>query len=75
MSSAIKASARHWLFGIILAAIGVTLSRVVAPEFDAHTKALLATAGQLIALSGLFVILLGIRKRLHRANADAPPVG
>lgn len=73
MTPAIKASAGHWIVGVVLAAVGVTLCRVVAPGFEERARAVLAVVGQLTALSGLFVILMGIRRRLHRANADAPP--
>jgi hypothetical protein len=73
MTPALKASARHWLTGIVLAAAGVAVNRLLAPGFEGRAHAAVAVTGQLVALSGLFVILLGIRRRLHRANAEAPP--
>lgn len=72
MSPAIKASARHWVFGIALAFAGVAITRVVAPGFETASRAVFALTGQLIALGGLYVILLGIRRRLRRANLEGP---
>lgn len=73
MTPAIKASALHWISGIVLAAIGVAVNRLVAANFEGRAHALCALTGQLVALTGLFIILLGIRRRLRRANAEAPP--
>ncbi len=73
MTPAIKASARHWVFGTMIALAGVAINRVLATGLEDRAHAVLAAAGQLIALGGLFVILLGIRRRLRLANADAPP--
>lgn len=75
MNPAFHASARHWLAGLVLAAAGVVLARVVAPlpEFPARTRAAVALVGQLVALAGLFVIVLGIRRRLRLAAAAAGP--
>jgi hypothetical protein len=73
MTPAIKASASHWIFGTFLALVGVAVNRLVAASFEGRAHAVFALTGQLVALGGLFIILLGIRRRLHRANADAPP--
>lgn len=75
MTPAIKASARHWACGIALAFAGVAIARLLAPGFEGRTQAAVAATGQFVALSGLLVILAGIRRRLRRANAEAPPVG
>ena len=67
MTPEIKASGRHWLLGVTLAFTGVALARLVAPGFEASSaRALFAVTGQLTALGGLWVILLGIRRRLRR---------
>lgn len=71
MTPALKASARHWIAGTVLAFAGVAVARLVAPGFEGRTRALLALTGQLVALGGLWVIVLGIRRRLQRAGADA----
>ena len=73
MSPEFKASARHWIFGVAIAFAGVAISRVVAPGFDGRIHAMVALAGQFVALGGLFVILLGIRRRLNRATPEDPP--
>ncbi|MFA6960069.1 MAG: hypothetical protein WC205_04865 [Opitutaceae bacterium] len=72
MTPAIKASARYWLAGIALAIAGVAISRLLAPEFQARSHATIALIGQLLALSGLWVIIMGIRRRL-RSQAVEPP--
>lgn len=74
MTPAIRASARHWIVGLSLAAMGVVVNRLVAPQFEERLMSAFAVCGQLVALGGLFVILLGIRRRIHRARAEAPPV-
>lgn len=71
MSSVFHASARHWLAGIALAIVGVVVARFVAPAFEARPRAGLALLGELTALAGLYVIVLGIRRRLRLASATA----
>ena len=81
MSSVFHASARHWLAGLALAATGVVVARLLAPAFEAGPRAALALLGELTALAGLYVIVLGIRRRLRLASAasenasasDSPP--
>lgn len=72
MSPVFRASARFWLAGLALAVVGVALAREVAPRLgDAErARALVALAGEIAALAGLFVIALGIRRRA-RAAAEA----
>ena len=72
MTPALRASARHWLYGIILAALGVMINRQLAPAFTDKTRSALALAGELIALAGLAVIMLGIRRRIQLAEAARP---
>jgi hypothetical protein len=71
MSPVFHASARHWLAGLALAVAGVVVARVIAPTFDARPRAALALLGELTALAGLYVIVLGIRRRLRLASAAA----
>jgi uncharacterized membrane protein YidH (DUF202 family) len=81
MSPAFHASARYWVSGIALAAAGVVIARLVAPAFEARPHAALALFGELTALAGLYVIVLGIRHRLRLDSAatenapshDVPP--
>jgi Zn-dependent protease with chaperone function len=70
MTPALKASARHWIAGTALAFAGVAVARLVAPGFEGRARAAIALTGQLVALGGLLVILLGIRRRLSRAAPE-----
>ena len=74
MSPVFRASARHWLAGLALAAAGVALARLVAPGFADRARAAVALSGELLALAGLFVIAHGIRRRLRHAGStpDGP---
>jgi hypothetical protein len=61
-----KKGRRYWLIGIILAAIGVVLARVVSQRFDQPTVQLaLYAIGIVLALGGVGVIMYGIRKGLQ----------
>jgi hypothetical protein len=68
MTPSLRSSARYWLTGIALAAVGVSANRLLAPRFDARPQAVVAVAGELTALAGLGVIVLGINRRLRRAD-------
>lgn len=70
MTPALKASARYWIAGTVLAFAGVAVARLVAPGFEGRVRAAIALTGQLVALGGLLVILLGIRRRLSRGTAE-----
>lgn len=69
MISAFRATSRSWLLGLALAALGVLIARVVAPGLDSRAGAACALTGQLLALAGLLVIALGIRRRLRSVPA------
>ncbi|MCX6954143.1 MAG: hypothetical protein NTV51_18495 [Verrucomicrobia bacterium] len=73
MTTALKASARHWIAGTVLAFVGVAVARLVAPGLESRPRAWLTLAGQITALGGLFVILLGIRRRLRSATPAGHP--
>lgn len=69
MTTAFRASARHWLAGLALATLGVAVNRLLAPAFPAgQLRAAIALSGELVALAGLAVIALGIRRRLKLAE-------
>ena len=65
MTPALRASARFWIVGTTVAFVGVAVSRLLARGFDGRAHATLALTGELIALSGLMIILFGIRRRLR----------
>lgn len=73
MSPAFHASARHWLAGLALAAVGVVSARLLAPALPAVPGSIVAFLGQMTALSGLLVIALGVRRRVRSAADEANP--
>lgn len=52
---------------MLLAFTGVALARLVAPSLAGHSRLAVTIGGQLVALSGLFVICLGVRRRIKQA--------
>ncbi len=71
-SPVLKAAARHWLAGIAVCALGAAIARLLAPALTDETRlrALITLFGELVALAGLFIIVLGIRRRLDQAAQD-----
>jgi hypothetical protein len=59
-----SAKAKFWAAGLVTAAIGLVLARVVSPMFSAQVVWQLAVyfLGVALALAGLLIILFGIRK-------------
>jgi len=70
MSPVFHASARHWLAGLALAAVGVAAARLLAPALSDTPRSVVTLLGQVIALSGLLVIALGVRRRVRDAAAE-----
>lgn len=61
----------YWIGGVLTALSGALAVRFVGPSIaDERYRAAVVIAGQLCALLGLFVIALGVRKRLKVANED-----
>jgi hypothetical protein len=54
-----------WVGGVVLAALGVILARLVAPAAAGTLRPWLEAAGKLIALGGLFVIAAGVSRRVR----------
>lgn len=74
MSPVFQSNARCWLVGLVLAASGVAVARWIAPLFENNpdrVRALIALTGEVIALAGLLVIALGIRRRANNAARQA----
>jgi hypothetical protein len=65
----VRANAGPWIVGTLLALIGVALARLVAPTLAGHARLLATLGGQLLGLGGLFVICLGVRRRLRAASS------
>ena len=69
----LRDNARYWIIGIALAVAGVSANRVFAPHLDTRPRAVVALAGELVALAGLGVIIFGINRRLRLAGQAANP--
>lgn len=66
----VAANARFWIAGSAVAFLGVLLARVVSPSFDGKTKIYLTVGGQLLAILGLFILCLGVRRRIKQAASE-----
>jgi hypothetical protein len=55
---------KYWITGVIVAALGLVLAKVVSPACADRPAAELTIflAGAVVALAGLGIILLGLRK-------------
>lgn len=72
----VVATARFWIAGAAAGILGVALARVVAPSFEGAVRIYFTAGGQLLALGGLFIICLGVRRRIKqsvREGAAAEP--
>lgn len=65
------AAHKHWIYGIVVALVGVLLARVISPtlENDAARFALLIL-GHLSCLLGLFIIAKGVFLRHREEDSD-----
>lgn len=70
MRHPIAQSAGHWIVGVLVAATGIVLARIVAPHLATAPRAWVAAAGQLIALLGIVITAYGVKRRVMR-GADA----
>ncbi len=58
-----SAKRKLWLAGLVVAAIGVVLVRVVAPRYEPpELKVAVFGLGVIIAIAGLGIIMYGLRK-------------
>jgi hypothetical protein len=53
----------YWIAGTALACAGVLVARIVTPNATGNGQGYLRLLGMVLALGGLFVILLGTRRR------------
>jgi hypothetical protein len=55
---------KYWIIGVVVAATGLILARVVSPAYADRPAAELTIflAGAVVAMAGLGIILLGLRK-------------
>lgn len=74
----VAANARYWLAGLLTALAGVALARGLIPVSGGSLRPIVTVAGQLLALGGLFIICLGVRRRIQPvpsagASSENPP--
>jgi uncharacterized membrane protein YcfT len=55
---------KFWIIGVVVAALGLVIARIVSPVFSDQSAVQLVIflAGVVIALAGLGIIIMGIRK-------------
>lgn len=68
----VRENAPAWVAGTAIAFIGVALARVVAPNLEGSARLLLTGAGELLALGGLFMLCLVVRRRIRATDATVP---
>lgn len=61
---------KYWIIGTSLCVAGVLVSRALALVFAEPSAYILRISGQLLAISGLFVIAYGVSRRI---NDNTPP--
>lgn len=66
----VLANARYWIAGLATAFAGVALVRLIGPSLHGPFQIAVTFAGQLLALAGLFIICLGVRRRIQRTEAS-----
>jgi hypothetical protein len=71
MNRRLPSSVAPWIAGTLVAATGVSLARLVAPQLDDPARSGLTVVGQLLGVAGLFLIAWGVRRRL-RAPLPGP---
>lgn len=67
MRNPLAQMAAFWITGTLVAFTGVAVTRWLAPAVRHPVGVWVAVTGQLLALGGLFVIALGVRRRLRIA--------
>jgi hypothetical protein len=68
MMKNVAANVRFWIAGTAVAIGGAVLARVVAPSCAGSLRLVLTVGGQLLALGGLFIICLGVRRRIQNSQ-------
>lgn len=66
----VAANARFWIAGSAVAFLGVLLVRVVSPSLDGKPQIYVTAGGQLLAILGLFILCLGVRRRIKQAVSE-----
>ena len=66
----VAANARYWSTGVLLAVCGVACARIVAHSFAGTPRLVLTLGGQALALGGLFIICLGVSRRIKQTSGQ-----
>lgn len=66
----VAANLRFWLAGSAVATLGVMLARVVGPSLDGRVKIYVTAGGQLLAVGGLLILCLGVRRRIKQSVSE-----
>jgi len=59
---------KHWIAGLALAAAGIVTARVISPRFDTDPviQMVIFIIGVTLALAGMVVIMMGMRKHTKK---------
>lgn len=68
MMKNVRMQSRYWLAGTLLALVGVTVARGAAALGGGWSPHAAAVAGRLLAGAGLFVLTLGVSRRVQRQH-------
>lgn len=66
----VAANAGYWSTGVLVAICGIVCARVVGPSAAGTLRICLTLGGQFVALFGLFIICLGVRRRIKQASGQ-----
>ena len=69
----VVANTRFWIAGTLVAVGGVACARVIGPSLTGTLRISFTLAGQLLALAGLFIICLGVRRRIKQSDPKGDP--
>lgn len=62
----VLSNAGPWILGTLVAFVGVALARTFGPSLDGNTRLFVTVGGEFLALTGLFIICLGVRRRIRQ---------
>jgi hypothetical protein len=62
----------HWIGGTVVGLIGVAAVRMLAPGLEDPMKKAVLTAGYLLALSGIAIIALGVKRQADQRMKSSP---
>ena len=65
----VRDNIRFWLSGVGTAIVGVCLARGIGPHLAGNLRWIAVLGGQFLALTGVFLICVGVRQRLRRSEA------